>query len=379
LSNLSDKKSAWLGDFIQKAKDIACGTLFNGANNRNSKGVFQNPLFYFGLFSFILMGSLFFGSNSLAKLSYFSNNDALFFSPLFKNNEVAGDNNLFFGQSKGLTLETPDLKIIGDNSVYGISTPRLLTTQTLGNIFGGINQDRKDIIDYIVQPGDSLDKIAEEFNISWQTITWTNNISKNSPLKAGQNLVILPVSGVIHFVKSGDTISEISKTYKSNEESIIAFNNLDGRIYIGDILIIPDGIMPSKPIPSISQTQLANSFFIYPAEGVISQGLHYYNAVDIANKFGTPIRAAAAGVVQGVRYGWNLGGGNNITILHENNVVTYYGHLSSMSVRSGDAVYAGQIIGFMGITGITTGSHLHFQVVGAKNPFNFPKGTQIKY
>lgn len=342
--------------------------------------------FYFGFIPLVLLGLLFLGSGSLAKLGDSKNNDALFFSYFFKNNNNPENNDLFFSQNKILALETPDL-IIQDSFIYGVSTPRVLTTQTLGAIFGELNGN-KSVNNYYVEPGDTIESIAENFNISINTLLWANNLSKNSTLKVGQTLVILPVSGLVHIVKSGDTISEISKTYKSKVDDIIAFNDLtsEGDIFIGDILIVPGGTMPSKTAPSIIQAPLADNFFIYPSEGKISQSLHWYNAVDIANNCGTPIYAAASGTVQRVRYGWNAGGGNQITILHSNGIVTYYGHLMTIFVKTGDRVNVGERIALMGGAngmagaGISTGCHLHFGVTAAKNPFaKYSRGTIIKY
>lgn len=352
------------------------------SKNSDSKGFFKNPFFYFGSLSFVLLCLLFFNSNSLSKLGYFKNSDALLFNSFFKNTKNSEDKDLFFSQNKNLALETPDLKTTQDNFIYGISTPRLLTPQTLGAIFGGSVQDKKYIIEYSVQAGDTVEFIAENFSISLNTLLWANNLSKNSTLKVGQNLVILPVSGLTHIVKSGDTISEIGKTYKAGIDDIIGFNDLknEGDIFIGDILIIPGGIMPSKPVPSIIQKQLVDSFFIYPAEGHISQGLHWYNAVDLANKCGSPIYAAAAGTIERARHGWNYGGGNQITILHSDGIVTYYGHLMSFFVKPGDRVSVGDRIGLMGQTGKVTGCHLHFEVIGAKNFLTkYSVGTVLKY
>jgi murein DD-endopeptidase MepM/ murein hydrolase activator NlpD len=82
---------------------------------------------------------------------------------------------------------------------------------------------------------------------------------------------------------------------------------------------------------------------------------------------------------------WNSGG-NYITILHSNGVVTYYGHLMTIFVKPGDVVNVGDRIALMGGgagmagAGISTGCHLHFQVMGAKNPLSkYYVGTQIKY
>ena len=357
--------------FLRKFKQIT----------KFKEGFFKNPLFYFGVSPFILFGLLFSSSEGLAQLSYTDIEKITFFNSFFKNTDNSEDGDPFFNQNKALAIETPDL-IIQDNFVYAISTPRVLTTQTLGSIFGGYSRrDEKEVIEYSVQPGDTIETIAQQFNISVNTALWANDLSGNSALKAGQTLTILPVSGLIHPVKSGDTISEIGKIYKADKEEIITFNNLtnEGDIFIGDILIIPGGVMPAKPLVSIV-APLADNFFIYPAEGTVTQRTHYYNAVDVANKCGTSVYAAASGVAQRARYGWNSGGGNQITILHARGVVTYYGHLVAILVKPGDTVDIGQRIGLMGTTGVSTGCHLHFGVIGAKNPLSkYPLGATLKY
>jgi len=353
-----------------------------------SKGLFKNPLFAFGLSSFILLGLVSFGGGSFADLKGFKNSEVVFFNTFFNNDNNTGKNNLFFSKNGALYLETPDLKIVQDNSVYGISPPRVLTTQVLGSIFGESAQSSKDIIEYSIKPGDTLELIAHDFNISLNTLLWANNLSKNSKIKAGQNLVVLPVSGVIHIVKSGDTLGEISGIYKSKTQDIVSFNDLSNEndIFIGDILVVPNGVMPQKAPVAPYQTPLASSFFIFPTEGKISQGLHFYNAVDTSNKCGTPVYAAAPGQIQKVRYGYNFGGGNYITILHSNGVVTYYGHLMTIFVKPGDRIDVGERIALMGGApgmagaGNSTGCHLHFQVMGAKNPLaKYPVGTAIRY
>lgn len=362
---------------------------FYFALQQKIKAIFSNkasfkkklgPNFYFNLTSFVLMGFLFFASGSFAEQDYLHSENIK--SSLLSNPMGSETDSLFFSQNNSLALETPDLKI-EDNFIYGIATPRVLTTQTLGDIFGSESQQNsKEIVNYTVQSGDTISSVAQKFNISSETLLWSNNLASESSLKAGQNLVILPTSGILHVVKSGDTVSQIAKIYKAKSEDIIEFNNLanEGDLFIGDILIIPGGVMPKKPVPSIVQNPIPDSFFIYPAEGVISQGLHYYNAIDLANKCGTPVYATASGTVQRARYGWNYGGGNQVTILHSGGIVTYYGHLQTILVKSGDQVTVGDRIGLMGNNGISTGCHVHFQVIGAKNPLaRYYVGTTLKY
>ncbi|MCX6719778.1 MAG: peptidoglycan DD-metalloendopeptidase family protein, partial [Candidatus Staskawiczbacteria bacterium] len=196
---------------------------------------------------------------------------------------------------------------------------------------------------------------------------------------------ILPTDGVLHVVKSGDTASVIAQKYKSKTEDIIAFNGLANQddIYVGDILIVPGGAMPKKAAPLINnQVPLADNYFIFPTQGHITQGTHYYNAIDVANSCGTPIYAAASGTIQRAVFNnaWNLGMGNYVTILHPNGTVTYYGHFQNVFVKPGDKVAVGDRIGLMGRTGNATGCHVHFQVVGAKNPLSrYSVGANISY
>lgn len=257
------------------------------------------------------------------------------------------------------------------------------TPQVLGLILGEAEPEiNKEIIEYEVKSGDSLTVIAESFGISLNTLLWANDLSKSSTIKPGQKLVISPVSGVIYHVKNGDTVSAIAQKYKAKPENIIAFNDLesDGDIFIGDILVIPEGVMPAPAVstPVLAQVPLASSYFICPVTSPcrITQGLHYYNAIDFSHgRCGDSILAAAGGVVQKIKYGWNSGAGNTLTILHPNGVATSYGHLQAILVSVGEQVLQGQIIALMGGqpgtagAGKSTGCHLHFSVHGARNPF----------
>lgn len=353
----------------------------------NSRGLFKNPLFYFGTVSILLFSLILLSCDSQASFGEKIDSQAVFFNSFFDKSENLNKDGLFFSQTDGAPLETPDLKLIQNNSIAGISTPRVLTPKVLGDILGGPSQQRKDIIEYTVQAGDTVQSIAQNYGISVNTLLWANELTSSSTIKVGQTLVILPVDGVLYMVKSGDTISDIASKYKAKSDDVVAFNSLAGEndIYIGDILILPDATMPKKASPLINtQAPLADNFFILPTSGKITQSLHFYNAVDVANKCGIPVYAAASGVAQRVKYGYNFGGGNLLTILHPNGVVTYYGHLMTIFVKPGDAVNIGDRIALMGGgtgtagDGLSTGCHLHFQVMGAKNPLTrYSVGTYV--
>ena len=124
--------------------------------------------------------------------------------------------------------------LLQDSAVLAVSSPLLLDS---------IDTGRNGIIIYEVQPGDVLSEIAENFNVSANTILWANNLTNGNYLKAGQQLTILPVSGVLYTVKKGDTLDKIVKTYKGDSNETIDFNGLpaNGVLAIGEQIIIPNG------------------------------------------------------------------------------------------------------------------------------------------
>jgi murein DD-endopeptidase MepM/ murein hydrolase activator NlpD len=230
---------------------------------------------------------------------------------------------------------------------------------------------------YVVREGDTLSEIAEMFGVSSNTILWANDIKNKSTIKIGQELVILPISGVKHVVKSGDTLESIAKKYKADLNDILTYNNLSSgaKIAVGDEVIIPDGVI-SAPPASIAQTSknqvaVTTGYYLRPIRGgVKSQGIHGYNGIDIAAPVGTSVMSSAAGTVIIARTsGYNGGYGLYIAVKHDNGTQTLYGHLSRVNVSVGQRVDRGEVIGAVGNTGRSTGPHLHFEVRGAKNPF----------
>jgi len=342
----------------------------------NLKGSSKDPLLYIGLICLVLFVTV-------ACFSLGSSNQANFLTL----EQCSQSEDLFITPATKIK-ESPDLSLIQRNSLAAISPPIMVTPQVLGALVEAADYDwsQKEIVEYVVQPGDNLWSIAERFDISLDTLLWANDLNKNTLIQIGQKLVIPPVSGVIHHVQKGDTISAIAKIYKADSNEIIAFNNLlsGDDIYIGDILIVPDGVMPPPVVYAPQLVPLASSYFICPiaAPCRITQGLHWYNAIDFSHgKCGEPIYAAAAGTVLKVKLTsstskWAFNGaGNHLTILHPNGVVTMYGHLQASLVNPGDYVSQGQVIALMGGApgtpgaGNSTGCHVHFGVSGARNPF----------
>ena len=250
-------------------------------------------------------------------------------------------------------------------------------------------QGERDIIQYTVKEGDTLASLAAKFKISLETILWANDLKKGSAIKAGQKLVILPTSGVMHIIKEKETVSQIAKFYKADQGQVIAFNQLENvpELMVGDIIVIPGGMISAPTAvsaPILAQSVgnvLPDGFFILPTTGRITQTLHLYNAVDIANQCGTPVFAAAGGKIQIAANQWPFG--NYVKILHPNSVVSIYAHLSKILVSAGEDVSQGQMIGYIGNTGQVvgvTGCHLHFDVRGTANPLaKYKYGSALSF
>ncbi len=95
--------------------------------------------------------------------------------------------------------------------------------------------------------------------------------------------------------------------------------------------------------------------------GPIEGGYEWHSGIDIAVEFGTPVYATAAGTVE--QAGWNGGYGRYVRIAHGDDYETAYGHMSGIAVVAGQQVIKGEIIGFVGSTGYSTGPHLHYEVL----------------
>lgn len=240
---------------------------------------------------------------------------------------------------------------------------------------------------YEVRNGDSISQIAEMFGVSVNTIRWANDFSGD--IQPGQSLIILPVSGLKHIVKNGGTIKDIANIYGADAREIALFNGLaeDVKLKAGDEIIVPHAEIKNedsdkKPISKAKTFAKAGApkssgistsgYFANPVPGaILTQGIHGYNGVDLGASQGTPIYAAAVGtVITSKEDGWNGGYGSMIIISHGNGTQTLYGHLSKTAAYSGQKVAKGDLIGYMGSTGKSTGSHLHFEVRGGKNPIS---------
>ncbi len=274
---------------------------------------------------------------------------------------------------------------IGGGDVYAENGALIATGPVGADEIAASSNSGGEISVYVVREGDALSQIAEMYGVTTNTILWANDLPSAESIRPGDTLVILPIVGVQHTVAKGETISSIVKRYGADMDEVLSYNNLSANdtLAVGDTLLIPGGEIDtakttrriaSRPQPKKSSgTVSSKAALVHPAPGAIkTQGIHGYNAVDLASPGGVamPVRAAAAGeVIVSKPSGWNGGYGQYIVVRHPNGTQTLYSHLSRNDVAVGEYVAQGQQIGIMGTTGRSTGVHVHFEVRGGRNPF----------
>jgi len=235
-----------------------------------------------------------------------------------------------------------------------------------------------EIKSYTVQAGDTVLGIAEKFGLKPETIQWANpGLEVNVDLiRPGDSLAILPTDGALHIVTSGDTLGSIASEFKVTVDDIVGYpgNNLadaSAPLSIAMKLVIPGGVKAYSNQQAVTYTtgatpanaRIGGGNFMWPTSGSINQRFWSgHTGVDIGAWIGSGVKAADGGYVAVAQGGWNGGYGNYVVIDHGNGFVTLYGHLSSIYVKPGESVSAGEQIGAVGSTGNSTGPHLHFEI-----------------
>lgn len=105
----------------------------------------------------------------------------------------------------------------------------------------------KDIKAYVVAGGDTVSSIAAKFNVTSDSVMWSNNLSGNT-VNAGTKLAIPPVNGIIYTVKTGDTVDGLASKYRANKDQIIVVNDIElTGLAVGQQILIPNGQQPAAP------------------------------------------------------------------------------------------------------------------------------------
>ena len=144
-----------------------------------------------------------------------------------------------------------------------------------------------------------------------------------------------------------------------------------GTIVAGSSTVPIEKSVDLKISTKVTANKVPKLVWPVPKTYVSSSFSYFHQGIDIPIAYGTPVGSFSAGKVTFA--GWDGGFGKAVVIRHKNGLTSRYAHLSSISVKNGQKVYVGNIVGSVGTTGYTTGSHLHFEVhkaTGAVNPLN---------
>ena len=235
--------------------------------------------------------------------------------------------------------------------------------------------------EYIIEEGDNLTVISRKIGANLDTLVSVNKISNANRLRPGQKIIVPNRNGLLYTMKKGESLEDVTERYDVSLKRVLTFNKISdaSNIEAGDDIFLPGakytlderidkfGQMFSLPT-TITRISSVFGYRVHPITGVRTKHM----GVDIPGRLNTPVYASRKGKV--IFAGYSGGYGNLVIVRHDKGYTTYYGHLNSITTKAGANVGVGVMIGRMGSTGRSTGSHLHFEVRRngvALNPADF--------
>jgi len=231
-----------------------------------------------------------------------------------------------------------------------------------------------------IHEGDTLATMANYYDVSVEAIAYANGLS-DARLQMGQKLVIPPAEGALYTVKDGDTVESIASRFKVDASVISTYNRCTfepeqcapGQRILVRGAELPALVEPDRPTrdvfaaaPQVAQ-QARNGRLSWPVAGVITQYFWWgHTGVDVAAPYGTGLGAGDDGVVTAT--GWVAVGGLRVCVQHAGDLTVCYYHTSAVYVGVGQQVARGQIIAAIGLTGVTTGPHVHWECKVGNQP-----------
>lgn len=297
---------------------------------------------------------------------------------------VEPDSECSFAEKIGLTeMEAPRAQIVDREGAW-----RLYKLRT------------KDDVEYRIKEGDTLWDVALAHHMSVEQLLKANPqltedsiLALNAPLTISKQDPLLTVVAKAEVTETREIpcpvtvkrdaglpmgtrkVLEPGKPGREEVTYAVTYRNgrLVERVRLASAEIEPPAARVEAQGAKLVVASRSGGQLAWPARGSVSsyfgmRGGRMHNGVDIAAAHGTPIYAAESGRV--VFNGWNGGYGRTLDIDHGGGVKTRYAHLSSAAVSAGRYVERGQVIGYMGSTGNSTGSHLHFEVIVNGRPLN---------
>jgi len=120
--------------------------------------------------------------------------------------------------------------------------------------------DSRSVKQYTSKAGDTTQSVAQQFNISANTVKWANNLSSDA-IEPNRQLVIPPVDGIVYTVKAGDTAESLAAKYQADKDRIVTFNDLElsSSLTPGKVIVIPGGVLPETERPGYVNPRSAAS------------------------------------------------------------------------------------------------------------------------
>lgn len=248
-----------MGEFLEKI----LGKKQSIRLQRIIKGSLKDPFLFLGVGSALLIYLIPFGLNFVSDLPLKGSFSLAAVSNILQNQE-----NTLLAQTDKSLPDSPELLLVENSSVKPATPPTTFNPRILGALVDGASlEDTKKIItEHTVEQGETIASIAENYNVSVETIVWANDL-KTLVVKPGQALFILPVSGIMHSVREGETVATIAQKYNADINKAIAFNDLanENDIFTGEVIIIPGGRMPfisvAKPVIAPNESSLSTNNF----------------------------------------------------------------------------------------------------------------------
>ena len=233
------------------------------------------------------------------------------------------------------------------------------------------SEDVRPVIEYAVKKNDTLSDIAVDYSVDTDDLAFANGIEDESAtLQIGQTLLIPPGKGALYVVKEGDTVPSVAKRFSVQPTVIMNYNRLyfePERFATGQLVFVPGAEVPvmkratiSRSIPIPGQLPARTGRLSWPVNGGVTQYFWWgHTGLDIAAPYGTTIVSADDGVV--VATGWVAVGGLRVCVQHSGGLQTCYYHTSAVYVTPGQTVARGQLLAAIGMTGVTSGPHVHWE------------------
>ena len=280
----------------------------------------------------------------------------------------------FFPAGKG--ADTGSIPIEAENGMGGGVIPEEIPVQAEIDLeIAGIPEPEEysrpqmlSFSNYTLEKGDIIGNIAASAGLNDDTLMSVNNIKNARLLQIGQVIKIPNQDGIYHTVKKDDTLESVAEKYNTTVSRISTVNEL-----FSDTLAVNSALfIPGAKMDWVNKQEINGDLFIWPCAGYITSGYGYrkspfddsvrqfHSGLDIGAYIGAPIKAAMAGRVSQV--GFNDSFGHYVVISHHSGYRTLYAHMNTVRVKAGAFVATNERIGDVGISGLTTGPHLHFTV-----------------